>query len=208
MDLRKLPALELLRICLTSGNEEAWAEFVRRFQPLIAAVAFKTSRRFHPPSPSLVDDLVHDTYVKIFEDNCKALREFNPHHENALFGFLRVIASNVTQDYWRRKLSEKRGSGKGEESLGENEEFLLKAKSPDRSEREVLRREIKQALEKLFPGPGHARDRAIFEFYYEQGYTAKEISELPMVRLTIKEVENLLLRIIRMIRSEFFSGGM
>lgn len=206
MDLHKLPAQELVRVCLASEDEEAWAEFVRRFQPLIAAVAFKTSRRFQPPSPSLVDDLVHDTYVKLFEDDCKALRNFEFQHENALFGFLRVIASNVTQDYWRKKLSEKRGSGKGEESLGENEEFFRKAKSPDRSESEVLRREIKQALEKLFPGPGHARDRAIFEFYYEQGYTAREISELPMIKLTIKEVENVLLRIIRMIRSDFSSG--
>jgi hypothetical protein len=38
--------------------------------------------------------------------------------------------------------------------------------------------------------------------YYEQGYTAKEISFLPSVGLTVKGVESTLLRLTRFIREE------
>jgi hypothetical protein len=46
---------------------------------------------------------------------------------------------------------------------------------------------------------------AIFWFFYEQGYTAKEISFLPEIGLTVKGVEAVLLRLTRYLREEF--GG-
>jgi hypothetical protein len=41
---------------------------------------------------------------------------------------------------------------------------------------------------------------AIFWFFYEQGYTAKEISLLPNVGLTVKGVEAVILRLTRYVR--------
>src|SRR6266849_8996104 len=53
MDLRKLPAQELLQLCLQSGDQATWLEFVRRFQPLIAGVVIKTIRHWTNPTPAL-----------------------------------------------------------------------------------------------------------------------------------------------------------
>jgi hypothetical protein len=43
---------------------------------------------------------------------------------------------------------------------------------------------------------------SIFWFFYEQGYTAKEISLLPAVGLTVKGVEAALLRLTRHVREK------
>src|SRR5262249_50785763 len=103
MDLRKLPAPELLRCCL-QGDQACWLEFVRRYQPLMAAVIVKTIRRwkYSSPAPALVDDLLQETYLKLFSNNFRALREFDFRHEAALFGFLKVVTSNVVHDYLRK----------------------------------------------------------------------------------------------------------
>jgi len=60
MDPRKLSAQDsLLQLCLDSQDLASWAEFVRRFQPLISAgnkCIFHRGR----PNPSLIDDLVQE----------------------------------------------------------------------------------------------------------------------------------------------------
>src|SRR5215510_3352402 len=89
---------ELLNLCLGSEDQELWQKFVRRTQPLIASVIINTLRRWREPSPSLVDDLIQETYLKLFANDCKALRSIRNEHENAIFGYLKVTASNATVD--------------------------------------------------------------------------------------------------------------
>ena len=89
MDPQKLSAQGLVQLCLDHNEKAAWEEFVRRYQPTIARVITRSIRRWTTPSPALVDDLVHDTYVKLFTNNSRALREFDFQHENAIFGFRR-----------------------------------------------------------------------------------------------------------------------
>src|SRR5262245_14813683 len=95
-----LPLEQLLGVCLETGEETLWTEFVRRSQPLIAGVVAKTIRRWVKPSRTIVDDLVQETYLKLCLNNFKALRRFIPQHENALYGFLRVVTSNAVQDHF------------------------------------------------------------------------------------------------------------
>src|ERR1700680_4483663 len=82
---------DLLLLCLRSRDEFLWTEFIRRSQPVIAGVVVKTVRRWTTPSPALIDDLVQDTYVKLCANDFRALRQFVCRHENALFGFLKVV---------------------------------------------------------------------------------------------------------------------
>ena len=89
---------DLLHLCLSSDGEEQWREFVRRTQPLMASVIINTVRRWKTPAPSLVDDLIQDTYIKLFANDKKALRSIKNEHENTIFGYLKVIASNVVRD--------------------------------------------------------------------------------------------------------------
>jgi RNA polymerase sigma-70 factor, ECF subfamily len=203
MDPRKLQAQELLRLCLESEDQVVWLEFVRRFQPLIARIVVKSVRRWTNPSPSLIDDLVQDTYLKLCANNFRALRDFDCEHETALFGFLKVVASNVVQDHFRSSYSQKRGSGREEEEL---DQLTVAAASSgsfsDNAERRILIGEIRRCLESLASEPNFARDCMIFWLYYQQGLTAKAISELPAIRLTVKGVESTLLRLTRVVREK------
>ena len=60
MPYRNLSATELVRACVDSADQEAWGEFVRRFQPVIAGVALRTARRWGEASPLVIEDLVQE----------------------------------------------------------------------------------------------------------------------------------------------------
>jgi RNA polymerase sigma-70 factor (ECF subfamily) len=197
--LGQLNFQDLLLLCLQSRDGLLWAEFIRRSQPLIAGVVVKTVRRWTTPSPALVDDLVQDTYVKLWANNLGALRQFVCRHENALFGFLKVVAANTVQDYFRCSYSQKRGCGKDEEDLDQATIRGVAGCSED-VERGILLREIDNYLQMCAAGPNHARDCAIFWLYYRQGLTAKQISQLGDINLTVKGVESMVLRLTRLIK--------
>src|ERR1700760_4091533 len=93
---------ELLNLCLSSDDQELWQELVRRTQPLIANVIINTIRRWQEPAPSLVDDLIQNTYLKLFANDRKALRSLKNEYENTVFGYLKVVASNVVPNHFRR----------------------------------------------------------------------------------------------------------
>jgi RNA polymerase sigma-70 factor, ECF subfamily len=194
---------QLLWLCLQSNQDTLWTEFVRRSQPVIASMVIKTMRRWIKPRPSLIDDLVQETYLKLCVNDFGALRQFVCRHDNALFGFLKVVASNIVQDYFRGVYSRKRGSGAMDTQLESihvaaaiNEPFII-------TEREILMQSIDRCLKTYENSSGYSRDRAIFWLYYKEGLTAKAISELPSIRLSVKGVESTLWRLVRFTRAEF-----
>ena len=101
MPQEEIPIRDLLNLCLGSENQEHWREFVRRTQPLIASVIINTIRRWREPVPSLVDDLIQDTYLKLFAHERKALRNIRNEYENTIYGYLKIVASNVAKDHYR-----------------------------------------------------------------------------------------------------------
>ena len=109
MEKTETPIRELLDLCLRSDDERHWEEFVARTQPLIANVIINTLRRWREPSPSLVDDLVQETFLRLFSNDRKALRSIRNEYENTIFAFLKRVASNVTCDHGRQP--ENRASG-------------------------------------------------------------------------------------------------
>jgi RNA polymerase sigma-70 factor (ECF subfamily) len=190
---------DLLHLCLGSDGQDGelqWREFVRRTQPLIAGVIINTVRGWKTPAPSLVDDLIQDTYVKLFTNERKALRAIKNEYENTIFGYLKVIASNVVRDHFRHPVN------KADEI--EISDAVLPPGPDDRERLEFLhkKKEIKGILETLSASETHDRDLAIFWLFYEQGYTAKEISFLPTVGLTVKGVEAVLFRLTRYVRGK------
>jgi RNA polymerase sigma-70 factor (ECF subfamily) len=190
----EIPIRELLQLCLDTDAEEHWREFVRRTQPLIASVIINTVRRWKQPAPSLVDDLIQNTYVKLLDNDRKALRSIKNEYENAIFGFLKVVASNVVQDHFRKPINK-----------ADEVEVSDAVLPPGHDERERLefsdkKKEVQKILATLSSSETYERDVAIFWFFYEQGYTAKEISQLPNVGLTVKGVEAVTLRLSRYLR--------
>ncbi|MGZ4828831.1 MAG: RNA polymerase sigma factor [Candidatus Angelobacter sp.] len=194
MSQEEIPIRDLLHLCLSSDGQEHWREFVHRTQPLIASVIINTMRRWKEPSPSLVDDLIQETYVKLFANDRKALRSIKNEYENTIFGYLKVVASNVARDHFRQPVN------KADEV--ELSDAILPP-GPDGHERLEFahkKEQVQEILETLSSSETYQRDVAIFWFFYEQGYSAKEISLLPAMGLTVKGVEAVLFRLTRYVR--------
>lgn len=203
MDPRKLSAQELVSFCLGSQDEAGWTEFVRRFQPLIAGVINRCVFRRVGSNQTLVDDLVQDTYLKLCANNYKPLRDFDFQDDHGFFGFLKVVASHVVEDYFRGSRSQKRGSGREEEDIEEVRTAApFRPGSTQPAELAILMGQIEQCLAELAPEPNFARDHAMFWLYYRQGLTAKAISQLPAIGLSVKGVESTLLRLTRLVRAK------
>ena len=163
---------------------------------MIASVLINTLRRWREPAPSLVDDLIQDTYVKLFANDRKALRSIKNEYENTIFGYLKVVASNVVRDHFRQPVN------KADEI--ELSDAVLPPGPQDRERLEFLQKkeQVKGILETLSSSETYERDVGIFWLFYEQGYTAKEISLLPTAGLTVKGVEAVLLRLTRYVRGK------
>lgn len=192
----EIPIRDLLGLCLSSNKQELWQEFVRRTQPLIASVIMNTIRRWQQPAPSLVDDLIQDTFLKLFAHDRKALRGIKNEFEYTIVRYLKVVASNVTIDHFRHP------KNKVEEVELTDPVLPPAPDGMDRLEFARMKEQIQTRLEKLSSSPTYERDVAIFWFYYEQGYTAKEISQLPNVELTVKGVEAVLQRLTAFLRED------
>lgn len=211
MDPKKLSIQELLQLCLATQDPAPWQEFVCRVQPLISKVVGRTARRSRWPStdPALVDDLTQDTFMKLFANDYRALREFQFEDENHFFGFIKTVASNVAHDYIRKVDSSKRPDGRDQEDMEKAKETV-----PDKSSlakdtlSQILITEIQRTLEEeLRNEPNFRRDITIFWLYYRWGLTAKEISKLRSIDLTVKGVESVLLRLTRLIRGRLGARG-
>ena len=110
----ELSPVELVRECAGARDTELWAEFIRRFQPVIAAAVLRTARQRGEPSRQLLDDLIQDTYLKLCENESRLLRSFQPRHEDSIYGYLKVVAANVVHDHFKSALAGKRGAAQTE----------------------------------------------------------------------------------------------
>ena len=196
MAQEEIPIRELLQLCLSTDAEQHWLEFVRRTQPAIASVIINTVRRWKQPAPSLVDDLIQETHVKLFDKDKKALRSIKNEHENTIFGYLKVVASNVVRDHFRKP-------GNKADEVEVSDAVL----PPGPDERERLKfidkkEQVKRILATLSSSETYERDVAIFWLYFKQGYSAKEISSMPHLGLTVKGVEAVILRLTRYVREK------
>jgi RNA polymerase sigma-70 factor (ECF subfamily) len=202
MDPRKLSVKELVSYCLDSQDEAAWTEFVRWFQPLIAGVVTKCVFKRPRPKPDLIDDLVQDAFLKLCANNFRALRNFSFKDDHGFFGFLKVVASHVVEDYFRKINNQKNNCGLEEEDIEEVWiPVLFRSNSLRPAEMAILMVQIDRCLMKLASEPNFARDYDIFWLYYRQGLTAKAISELPGINLGVKGVESTLLRLTHYVKA-------
>jgi RNA polymerase sigma factor (sigma-70 family) len=206
MNYASLSPEELILACMQNDDVAAWEEFVRRFQRLIASVAVRIARRWGEPSPHVIDDLVQETYLKLCADNFRLLRRFKSHHQDAFYGYLKVVTANLVHDHFKAAHSSKRGSGTIEfttdEPVASATGVTGLASAVKSSERGVLLREIDAMIRKLAAGPQLRRSRRIFWLYYRFGFTASAIAALPYIGLNTKGVESTILRLTRLLRQE------
>jgi RNA polymerase sigma factor (sigma-70 family) len=199
MDLSNLSHQDLITRCI-AHDEAAWSEFLKRFNKPISAVLVKTLRRRMQPRPSLVDDLVQNTLLKLLENDCKALKVFKSQHENAIFGYLQVVSSNVAQDYLRR-LEAKKRDARTEEEL---EEVPPDVVADDHSAKDAEHRAHISQVEARLKPLASEKEQEIFWLYNRWGLTAREIAQL--FQMNIKSVENMLAKLLRLLKEDFGKG--
>jgi RNA polymerase sigma-70 factor (ECF subfamily) len=207
MPYRDLSATELVRACVDSADPGAWKEFVSRFQPTIAGVALRTARRWGETSPLVIEDLVQETFMKLCANRCRLLREFEPRHPEAFYGYLKVLTTRGVHDYFKRRNTVKRGLA---ETMPTGDAPAAEAADPsatDQIERQALIGEIERCLARLNLGPSSDRDRRIFRLYFRTGLSARAIAELPGSGLSTKGVESTIFRITRLLRAKLAGNG-
>jgi RNA polymerase sigma-70 factor (ECF subfamily) len=195
---------ELVAECLKGMTIEAWEEFVRRFQPLIASVTARVARDFGDVVPGLVDDLTQDVYLKLCADGFRLLRECRLPHENSIFSYLKFVSASVAHDHFKVLHAHKRRTNlyAGEIQEEEMQSAFQSDKWSSVAEERLLLGKIEEVLEEITEGPNAERDRMVFWLYYRQGLTANAIAAIPSLNLTQKGIESLLSRVTSSLRKQ------
>ena len=196
MNWPELPPDRLLEACAKPTVGGAWEEFMRRYHPVITSAALRVSRRWGTGSSGEIDDVVQEIYLKLCADGGRILGSFRASQPEAVFGYVKVVATNIAHDFFRHQSAAKRGVLQTV-SLAESN---AQASLPDRMERRLNLAQLDRLLTALTQNENGARDRAIFRLYFRQGMTAQAISELPGVSLNAKGVEGVLYRLTRALR--------
>ncbi len=176
---------------------------MRRFNPVIARSILRVAIRNGAADNSLVDDLIQDTYLKICANECKLLRTFTPQHEDSAFGFLKVVAARIAQDFFKSRSAGKRVPETKAEELKEASipgPATGAGEGLSTAERAVLISQIDRTLTAVIPAAELDRARRVFWLYYRAGFTASAIASIPTLELTTKGVESLLFRTTRVVR--------
>ena len=147
------------------------------------------------PSRSLVEDLIQVTYLKLWEDGCRLLRDFAIQYPDATLGYIKKIAANATRDYFKHRHSQSSGGDKPHVSTTDVDPEI-----PGGQEKDILLKEIDEHLKHSLTGPDQERDRTIFWLYFRQGMSTKEIASLPAIGLTAKGVGSVIERLKHCIR--------
>ena len=156
----------------------------------------------------MVDELVQETYLKLCADDCRLLRTFHATHEDAIYGFVKVLTANLVHDHFKATRSKRRGGNSQTASLEAEASAPPSALgSVEEIERGVLLREIDTCLRSMDKGAHAERDRRVFWLYFRAGLSANAIADLPSIGLSTKGVESSLLRLTRLVRQAFLARG-
>jgi RNA polymerase sigma-70 factor (ECF subfamily) len=198
-------------VCLCAGScdDAAWEEFISRVGKPISLTILRTASLWGKASVALVEDLVQATYLKLWEDNCRLLRDFAVQHPEAILGYLKKTAANATHDYFKHGRSQSSGGDRphlstsdvdpeaGKEVYGSQEKIAF----------QIFLNQIDDHLKRSLTGPDQERDRMIFWLYFRQGMSTKEIASLPAVGLTLKGVGSVIERLKECVREQILGAG-
>jgi RNA polymerase sigma-70 factor (ECF subfamily) len=199
-----IPNRELVERCIRSESPELWEEFVVRTRRLVSAVVFRVAARWGESRSEVLEELVQETYLHLYANDRRVLREFTPQNDDAVFGFIKVVAANVTHDHLRACNAVKRGV---ERTTNTDVESPERSATPPNSasggiEQHVLLGEIESCLEKLLTGDEAGKHKTIFWLYYRQGLSASAIAQVPAFGLSTKGVESVIHRVTRALREK------
>jgi RNA polymerase sigma-70 factor (ECF subfamily) len=193
---------ELIGLCIGPCDDGAWEEFVARVGKAISLTILRVASLWGEPSRTVVEDLVQVTYIKLWEDNCRILRDFAMQNPDGILGYLKKVAANATHDYFRHGRSQSAGGSQTHVSTSDVDVEAGREGhgSQDRIAFQILLNQIDEHLKEHLTGPDQERDRTIFWLYFRQGMSTKEIGSLPTIGLSPKGVGSVIEKLKRCIR--------
>lgn len=209
-----LTVSELLERCSQRPpDEEAWKEFVRRYDSAIRASVSKTYRLRasqesdrRPQFPDdLVDDLVQAVYMRLVEEGNRALKHFEGGRENSIYYYLGIISINVVRDHFREAKAYKRPKVSfsldellevaGEGGILKNAISSIDGKLVAGSSAGLTVEEVEAALKKAVSHRHSHRDTLIFRLRYYDGLTLEEIKQALGLEISAIGIGSILNRI-------------
>jgi RNA polymerase sigma-70 factor, ECF subfamily len=198
-------------VCLCAGpcDNAAWEEFVARVGKSISLTILRTAFIWGEPSRSVVEDLVQATYLKLWEDSCRLLRDFAMQNPDGILGYLKKVAANTAHDHFRHGRSQSAGGSQTHVSTTDVDVEAGKEVhgSQDKIAFQILLNQIDEYLNAQLTGPDQQRDRTIFWLYFRQGMSTKEIGSLPTIGLSPKGVGSVIERLKRCMRERITGGS-
>jgi len=202
-------APELVRECgerLT--DRELWRQFQERFQGLIFTYVMRSLRlhRVQDDVTDIVPDLAQEVYLRLVQNEGRALRLFKGTSEFSVRAFLAKISTSVVRDYQRHTARDKRG---GQvipiDSIAAAE--LSRKKSADVPEFDSSQLSAILAwidMERIIEGDpdrkNARRNALIFQLHYIAGFECGEIARFPGFELTEAGVQTILARLRKRIQ--------
>jgi len=144
-------------------------------------------------SASDIDDLLQEVSLKLIGSGPTILGSL-PSDSTKELVYFSVIAANCARDVFRARRAARRSSAATvslDTSLSGIAENLGVVGDFDQ---DLLLAKIESLL------PPDRREQIVYRLYYRQGLTAKEISSLPALNLSVKGVESMIYRITKQIR--------
>jgi DNA-directed RNA polymerase specialized sigma24 family protein len=185
---------ELIAQCADMARRDLLDTLIGRLQPLVAGVVSRTLRRYGIHDAEWVKDLSQDVFLKILSPKFELEERTQDRTDAQILGLIKLTAANMVVDALR--------ASKQFVSIEQGLEIC----QDENLEVKLLVQEVDATLKKLLTGPNATRDYRIFWFYHRDRMTAREISMLPGVGLTVKGVESLIFRVTADVKKALIDG--
>ena len=191
------------------GDENAWREFLHRFQNYIASIIIKECKRLHYNVCSdRIGDLLHNVYVRLLANDCRALQNFKGSYENSIIMWLRLIAVNIVRS--------DRNSAHNRQAWiepGSKDDDIVKLLPDKTGQSEQEARELRSAIHISLDEIENerrcgTRDVLIFRYYFFERFEVDEIAGLPEIcKLSEKRIRNIISEIKAKLRDCLANEG-
>jgi RNA polymerase sigma factor (sigma-70 family) len=199
-ELEILPGARLFQLCADHlDGDEYWAEFVRRYNPVLARAVYHAYQRFahaEPLSQTAIADTLQEIYLRLLKDDCQTLRRFAGQTEAEAQSFLAQTAIHIVADQLRRARALKRPQKviRLDDLLQDSDEQQRGRARPGHTPSVIAEYELTELLHRTFTSEHGRRDILLFLLHFVEGVSARELAESGICDLKPSSISTVLHR--------------
>jgi hypothetical protein len=212
-----MPHTELIRLLLANPKDQAPAsEFISRYEAVIrqAAAQLIYKEKFcYKAVDLMIDDAVSETFFRLVQNDCQALRAFKGQYENSIFSYLRAVTFTVVRNQLRLhrrrnafgqmySLDALAAKQNGGLAYGDSAPYHSDLMELRLAKRQFLEEKIRRGFRRRFRGAHVNRNFIIFKLRFLYDYHNHEIARIKGLGLTERGVNNTTDRIRQCLREK------